>query len=132
MISMVRDSCANQTTRLPASRKARMNPFEGGGSTSYGLPDGSRPCGIDFVKWDNRWYAAIGSLDDPQEGTPAPIYILDGTTFELLSTIRTKEDLGIELADHIHNVVWHEVEGELYLVCQAWNPGHYFVLRQAE
>ncbi len=25
MISMVRDSCANQTTRLPASRKARMN-----------------------------------------------------------------------------------------------------------
>ena len=25
MISMVRDSCANQTTRLSASRKARMN-----------------------------------------------------------------------------------------------------------
>ncbi len=88
--------------------------------------------GIDFLERQGRHLAVVGSLDDPDTDRPAPIYILDGTTFELLSTIRTKEDLGIELADHIHNVVWHEVEGELYLVCQAWNPGHYFVLRQAE
>ena len=102
--------------------------FDGQGSKSYGLPDGSRPCGIDFVEWDGHWYAAIGSLDDPQAGRPAPIYILDGESYEVLSTIRPKEDLGIELADHMHNVTWNVHDGRLHLVCQAWNPGYYFVL----
>ena len=102
--------------------------FDGGGSVSYGLPDGSRPCGIDFVEWDNHWYAAIGSLDDPQDGVPAPIYILDGETYEVISTIRPKDDLGIELADHMHNVTWNVHDGRLHLMCQAWNPGFYFVL----
>ena len=41
-----------------------------------------------------------------------------------------EEELGIELADHIHNVVWHEHNGQLFLVVQAWNPGYYFVLAQ--
>ncbi len=109
-----------------------VHSFEGAFEKSYGLPWGSRPCGIDFLERQGRQLAVVGSLDDPDTDRPAPIYILDGATFELLSTIRPKEDLGIELADHIHNVVWHEVGGELYLVCQAWNPGHYFVLRQAE
>jgi hypothetical protein len=70
----------------------------------------------------------VGSLDDPQAGRAAPIYILDATTYEVLSTIRPKEDLGIELADHIHNTVWYEYNGGLFLICQAWNPGYYFVL----
>ena len=75
----------------------------------------------------------MGSLDDPdkEKGRPAPIYILDGNSYELLSTVRPKEELGIELADHIHNVVWHRHNGRLFLVCQAWNPGFYFVLEQA-
>jgi hypothetical protein len=38
MISMVRDSCANQTTRLSASRKARMNHS----STAVDTPPGLR------------------------------------------------------------------------------------------
>ena len=70
----------------------------------------------------------VGSLDDPQEGRPAPIYVLDGHTYDVASTIRPKEDLGVELADHIHNAVWYERDGQVYLICQAWNPGHYFVL----
>ena len=36
----------------------------------------------------------------------------------------------MELADHIHNTVWYEHDGRLYLICQAWSPGHYFVLAQ--
>jgi hypothetical protein len=38
--------------------------------------------------------------------------------------------LGLERVDHLHNVVWHEHNGRLFLVCQAWNPGFYFVLEQ--
>ena len=43
---------------------------------------------------------------------------------------RPKEELGLELVQHLHNVVWHRQGGQLYLVCQAWNPGFYFVLGQ--
>jgi hypothetical protein len=34
----------------------------------------------------------------------------------------------VELADHIHNATWYEYNGQLYLICQAWNPGYHFVL----
>jgi hypothetical protein len=47
-----------------------------------------------------------------------------------LSTIRPKEELGVEEAQHLHNVVLHIDDGQLYLVCQAWNPGRYFVLQK--
>lgn len=96
---------------------------------AHGLPAGSRPCGIDFTEWQGQWYAVIGSLDDPEKNRPAPIYILDAA-YHLISTIRPKEDLGIEQADHIHNVIWYQHGGKLYLVCQAWNPGRFFVLEQ--
>jgi len=86
-------------------------------------------CGISYLRYHDRWYAVIGCLRDPEPGRPAPIYIIDAETYELLSTIRPKEELGIELAQHLHNVVFHVHEGQLYLVCQAWNPGHYFVLQ---
>jgi hypothetical protein len=111
---------------------SRIEIFTPGGqfTQSYGLPPGSRPCGIDYIHWQDRWYIVVGSLDDPEEGRPAPIYILDGETYELISTIRPKEDLGIERADHIHNVVWHTHNGQLYLIVQSWNPGYYFVLAQ--
>ena len=56
--------------------------------------------------------------------------MIDAESYELLSTIRPKEDLGIELAQHLHNVALHIHDGQLYLVCQAWNPGHYFVLEK--
>jgi hypothetical protein len=99
---------------------------------AYGLPSGSRPCGIDFHEVGGHVFALVGSLDDPNPERPAPVYILDAVTYEVVSTIRPKEDLGIELADHIHNAVWYESGGRLFLVCQAWNPGHYFVLAQVQ
>jgi hypothetical protein len=106
-----------------------LTTLKGEVDAAYALPAGSKPCGIDFTEIDDRWYAVVGSLDDPKEGRAAPIYILDADTFDVLSTIRPKEDLGVELADHIHNAVWHRHDGENYLLCQAWNPGYYFVLK---
>ena len=43
-----------------------------------------------------------------------------------------RKTLGVELADHIHNAVWYERDGQVYLICQAWNPGHYFVLAKED
>ena len=108
--------------------RVEMFSFSGQFSESFPMPADSRPCGIDFMKHGDRWYGAVGSLDDPQEGRPAPIYIVDAQTYAVVSTIRPKEELGVEKADHIHNVVWHEHSGTIFLVCQSWNPGFYFVL----
>jgi len=115
-------------TDRPHSRLEHFT-LEGEFKASFGIPTGSKPCGIDFIEWKGRSLALIGSLDDPNENRPAPIYILDAETYEVLSTIRPKEDLKIELADHIHNTVWYKYKNELYLICQAWNPGYYFVLQ---
>lgn len=102
--------------------------FDGQFIESFAMPAGSRPCGIDYMQRDGQWFAVVGSLNDPDPNRPAPIYILDGISHNVLSTIRPKEELGIELADHIHNVVWLQQNGNTYLICQAWNPGFYFVL----
>ena len=113
----------------PHSR-IQVHDGEGRFIASHQLPSGAFLCGTSYLEYQARTYAVIGCLRDPQEGRPALIYIIDATTYELLSIIRPKEDLGIELAQHVHNVVFH-VEGDhLYLVCQAWNPGHYFVLQK--
>lgn len=97
---------------------------------SHKLPAGAFLCGINYVHYQDRWYAVIGCLKDPVPDRPAPIYILDAETYELLSVIRPKEELGIDLAQHLHNVVFHVHDGQLYLICQAWNPGHYFILEK--
>jgi hypothetical protein len=111
----------------PSSR-LQLHELDGAFVGSHKLPSGSWPCGIDFTEYAGHRYAVIGSLRDPVEDRPAPIYILDAETYEVLSTIRPQEDLGIMGIQHLHNVVWHMHNGQLYLVCQSWNPGHYFVL----
>ncbi|MDP6063323.1 MAG: hypothetical protein QGI49_00810, partial [SAR202 cluster bacterium] len=98
---------------------------------SHKLPAGAFLCGINYLEYKSHWYAVIGCLRDPDEDRPAPIYIIDAESYDLLSVIRPKEDFGIELAQHLHNVTLHEHDDQLYLVCQAWNPGHYFVLQKA-
>lgn len=112
----------------PHARLAVVDARDGAWQAAYSLPAGSKPCGIDYVQHRGRWLAVVGSLDDPLLGRPAPIYILDGESYALLATVRPKQDLGVERADHLHNVVWHSHNGRLFLVCQSWNPGHYFVL----
>ncbi len=96
---------------------------------SHHLPSGAFLCGISYLEHGGRWIAAIGCLQDPEVGRPAPIYIVDAQSYELLSIVRPKEELGIELAQHLHNVVLHRHADQLYLVCQSWNPGCYFVLQ---
>ena len=114
----------------PHSR-LEISTFEGEFVESHPLPPGSRPCGIDYLTRGEIWFSVIASLDDPEEGRPAPIYILN-SDYDVVSTIRPKEELGVELADHIHNATWHEHDRQLYLICQAWNPGHYFVLARSD
>jgi hypothetical protein len=97
---------------------------------SHALPAGAWPCGIDFIELHGRWYGAIGNLKDPVEGRPAPIYIVDAETYAVVSTIRPKEELGLDPVQHLHNVIWHRHGDQLYLICQSWNPGNYFVLTQ--
>ncbi len=97
---------------------------------SHKLPTGAYLCGIDYIEYQGRWYGVIGCLRDVEQDRPAPIYIINAETYELLSTIRPKEELGIELAQHLHNVVFHRHGDQIYLICQAWNPGHYFVLQK--
>jgi hypothetical protein len=111
----------------PHSR-LQAHEFNGDFRSSHHLPAGSWPCGIDYVEWQGRWLAVIGSLVDPVEKRPAPIYIVDAVNFEVLSTIRPKDELDIEQCQHLHNVVWKIHNEQLYLVCQSWNPGYYFVL----
>jgi hypothetical protein len=112
----------------PHSRIALTTPA-GEWVGAHPLPAGSRPCGIDYVELNQQWFSVVGSLDDPEKGRPAPIYILN-SDYQVISTIRPKEDLGIEQADHIHNVIWHQHNGSLFLVVQSWNPGRFYVLEQ--
>jgi hypothetical protein len=93
------------------------------------LPNGSRPCGIDFVQHNGRWLGATACLAPADSDRDAPLLILDGETLQVLSAIRPAEELGVHDAHHLHHAAWHHDGGELYLLVQAWNPGRYFVLQ---
>lgn len=112
--------------------RIQIHNQQGGFIVSHKLPQGTWPCGIQFLEHEGRWLAIIGCLYDDvsQPERPAPIYILDGKTYEILSIIRPKEELGIELARHIHNVIGCIHDGLFYLICKSWNPGHFFVLQK--
>lgn len=88
------------------------------------MPMGSLPCDIDYL--DD--YAVVASLDGPDRGKGAPIYVLEND--RLISTIMPKEDLGLENFRHIHNAVLHKVGNRFYIIAQAWNPGDFAVLEQ--
>jgi hypothetical protein len=113
----------------PSSRM-QMHAFDGTFVKSHPLPEGAWPCGIDYINWDGQALAVIGCLHDPDKERPAPIYIVDAHSFEIVSTIRPKEDLGLDRVQHVHNVVWHVHGNNLYLIGQSWNPGFYFVLER--
>lgn len=112
--------------------RLQTHGFNGSYVESHYLPYNAWLCSIDFVEWNGRALAVIPCLYDTDEEKKhsAPIYIVDGETFEVISTIRPKEELGIDSAQRIHNAIWHIYDDRLFLICHSWNPGKYFVLEQ--
>lgn len=88
------------------------------------MPLGSLPCDIYYL----GNYAVVGSLDGPDRGKGAPIYLFEND--KLVSTIMPKEDLGLKNFVHVHNAVLREYGHKLYIIAQAWNPGDFAVLEQ--
>ncbi|MCB1022601.1 MAG: hypothetical protein H6509_08760 [Bryobacterales bacterium] len=87
-------------------------------------PPGSFPCDIDY---EGR-FGVIGSLNHPDKTKGAPVYLLEGD--KIVSTILPKEELGLEKFMHIHNATMRTVDGKIYLIVQAWNPGDFAILEQ--
>ena len=112
----------------PHSR-VQAHATDGAFVASHKLPAGAFVCGIHYFRLEARWYGVIACLVDAEPGRAAPVYIIDAESYELLSIVRPKDELGIELAQHLHNAVVQVHAGQVFLVCQAWNPGHYFVLQ---
>jgi len=105
---------------------AEVDEFDSEGEylSTLDLPEGSYPCDIDF----GETYAVVASLNAPDRSRGAPIYLLREK--EVVSTIRIKDDLGLENFQHIHNAVLREIDDRLYIIAQAWNPGDFVILEQ--
>ncbi len=121
----------NGNTMIVSARpEATLKQFEfrkGTWGESFGLPSGSTVCDVDL--WGD--YALAPCLDGPKgadgKATHGPIYIVNLKTKTIASIIRVKDDLGYELADHIHDAAWY-VRGkgkdrEVYILFTNWNPG---------
>ena len=89
-------------------------------------PEGSFPCDIDY----EGKYDFIGSLNNPDKTKGAPVYILQND--KVVSTILPKEELGLEKFMHIHNATMRTIDGKIYLIVQAWNPGDFAILEQVK
>ncbi|MEO0478388.1 MAG: hypothetical protein AAF196_02790 [Planctomycetota bacterium] len=101
-------------------------------ASMFALPAGSKPCDFEFFVLDDRLYGVAASLNVSAgaEGTGAAIYIVDMSTLEIVSTVRPKDELGLENFVHLHNVFPVVEDGRVRLFCQAWNPGDFAVLEQ--
>jgi len=108
----------------PHSRIERFTRY-GHYQSTLKMPAGSLPCDIDYLDQ----YAVVASLDGPDTSKGAPIYILEND--KLLSTIMPKEDLGLENFKHNHNAVLRRIGNRFYIIAQAWNPGDFAILEQA-
>ena len=91
-----------------------------------GLPKGSFPCDTDA----EAGIMTVGCLHGPDRDKGAPIYlVVDG---EVVSTIMCKEELGLANFRHIHNAAMRVVDGKVYILAQAWNPGDFAILEQVK
>ena len=90
------------------------------------LPLGSFPCDIYYM--DN--FSLVGALHGPDRAKGAPIYLLEND--KVISTVMAKEDLGLANFQHIHNAVFKKLNGKIYIIAQAWNPGDFAILEQVQ
>lgn len=108
----------------PNSEVDRFTP-EGKYLETVQLPKGSFPCDTYY----DGPYMVIGALHGPDRTKGAPIYILEKD--KVVSTIMPKEELGLSKFQHIHNAIIRKVGKKLYIIAQAWNPGDFVILEQA-
>lgn len=92
--------------------------------STLSLPLGSFPCDTYYLDQ----YLVVGALHGPDRTKGAPVYLLEND--QLVSTIMIKEDLGLKNFQHIHNAVVRKINGKLYVIAQAWNPGDFAILEQ--
>ena len=87
-----------------------------------GLPAGTLLCDVDI--WGD--YALAACLDGPNK-TPGPLHIINLKKRTLVSTIKPKEDLGYDDAQHMHDAAWYVTgkgkDQEVYILFTNWNPG---------
>jgi hypothetical protein len=87
-----------------------------------GLPKGTYLCDVDV--WGD--YALAACLDGPNK-TPGPLHIINLKTRSLVATIKPKEELGYEDAQHMHDAAWYVTgkgkDQEVYILFTNWNPG---------
>jgi hypothetical protein len=97
----------------------------------FPLPEGSKPCDFEFFVLNEKLYGVAGSLNAATgtDDTGAGIYIVDMETLEVVSTIKPKDELGLERFTHLHNVYATTDGADVTLYCQAWNPGDFAILR---
>jgi len=88
------------------------------------VPEGAFPCDVDYA----GPYTIVGCLHGPNRDLGAPVYILEND--EVASTIMPKAELGLENFQHIHNATGVILNGKLYVIAQAWNPGDFAVFEQ--
>ena len=98
----------------------------------FPLPEGSKPCDFEFFVQDGKLYGVAASLDAAKDSDAdgAAIYVVDMETLKVVSTIKPKQELGLDRFVHLHNVFPVIDDGRVTLFCQAWNPGDFAVLRQ--
>jgi hypothetical protein len=107
----------------PKNRLERFTP-EGKFMDQFMLPAGTLPCDSDYL----GEYTLVPCLEGADKSKGAPIYLIKGG--QIVSTIVCREDLGLARFTHVHNAVLREVNGKLYIIAQAWNPGGFVVLEQ--
>ncbi|MBI2421768.1 MAG: hypothetical protein HYV27_02980 [Candidatus Hydrogenedentes bacterium] len=90
------------------------------------MPKGSLPCDVDF----EAGYMLVGCLEGPNKEVGAPIYLVKDN--QVVSTVIIREELGLEKFAHIHNAALREINGKLYIIAQAWNPGDFAILEQVK
>ncbi len=88
------------------------------------LPKGSLPCDVDY----EGDVAVVGCLDGPDKKIGAPIYLLKNE--QVVSTLIPREDLGLDKFTHVHNATVKTMNGKIYVIAQAWNPGDFAIFEQ--
>jgi len=87
-----------------------------------GLPKGTWLCDVDV--WGG--YVLAACLNGPEK-SPGPLYIINQKSRAIVSTIKPKEDLGYEDAQHLHDAAWYVTgkgrKQEVYILFTNWNPG---------